>query len=240
MKLRALIIDDEPLAHKIILEYARDVPFLDISGQYYLATDALAALHGEPVDLIFLDIKMPKLEGLEFLRTLSQRPLVIITSAYSEYALDSFELDVVDYLLKPFRFDRFVKAVQKALELHRLQNPAVTAGGAKPIVPEPPSRQLFIKSGKKHIQVGYDEIFCLESYGNYVKVWLEDKYLLSPGTLSSFEDQVPADTFSRVHKSYVVNRLFIHYVEGNTIVLKNGREVPVGKVYRNVLGELLR
>ena len=114
MQLKALIIDDEPLAHDIIQAYADDVPFLDITGNCHLATEALTYLHDHEVDLIFLDINMPKLKGLDFLRVLKDPPVVVVTSAYEEYALESFELDVCDYLHKPFRFDRFLKAVERA------------------------------------------------------------------------------------------------------------------------------
>ncbi len=122
MSMQCLIVDDEPLAHDVILQYARDLPDLEIAGQCYLATEALAFLNRQPVDLIFLDIRMPRLSGLDFLRTLQHRPLVIITSAHEEHALESYELEVCDYLLKPFRFDRFLKAVNRAQEMLRLRN----------------------------------------------------------------------------------------------------------------------
>ncbi|MEM1124793.1 MAG: response regulator, partial [Bacteroidota bacterium] len=120
--LKALIIDDEPLAHMVILEYVKDIPFIEVVGQCNLATEAISALRQQPVDLLFLDINMPKIKGLDFLRTLKNPPLVIITSAYQEYALESFELDVCDYLLKPFRFDRFLRAVNKAQEVYQLKS----------------------------------------------------------------------------------------------------------------------
>lgn len=236
MTLKALIIDDEPLAHKVILEYVRDVAFIDIVGQCYLATEALAVLHRQPVDLLFLDIKMPKLEGLDFLRTLPHPPLVIITSAYEEYALQSFELNVVDYLLKPFRFERFLKAVNKALEWKQLRRggPETVAVGT----PEAP-KQLFIKSDKRHVQLALDDIYFLESYGNYVKVWLDKTYHLTPGTLSGFEEQLPAPDFLRVHKSFLIQGRHIDYLEGNMLVMRNGKRVPVGKNYRGATKAML-
>ncbi|MCB0548639.1 MAG: response regulator transcription factor [Phaeodactylibacter sp.] len=239
MNLRFLIIDDEPLAHKVILEYARDVPFLEPAGQYYSATEALAALNTREAELIFLDIQMPKLKGLDFLRTLNQRPLVIVTSAYEEYALESFELDVCDYLLKPFRFERFLKAVNKAYELHQLTHAAAPA--PPPVSREPApneQKQLFIKADKRFVQVNLADIFYLESYGNYVKVWQGEEFLLTPRTLASFEGDLPESDFFRIHKSYIVQRQHIDYVEGNTLHLKNGKPLPIGKSYRQEVKQL--
>ncbi|MCO6491592.1 MAG: response regulator transcription factor [Phaeodactylibacter sp.] len=231
-RLRSLIIDDEPLAHKVILEYAKDVPFLEICGQCYLATEALSILSRQKTDLVFLDIQMPKIKGLDFLRTLHHPPIVIVTSAYEEYALESFDLDVCDYLLKPFRFGRFLKAVNKALELHQLKRGAVPSPARPPAPAGHEPGQIFIKVDKRHIQVSLSDIFYLESYGNYVKVWLEGEFHLTPRTLSGFEEELPPDDFFRIHKSYILNRKHVDFVEGNTVRLKNGGQLPVGKSFR--------
>ncbi|MBO9613131.1 MAG: response regulator transcription factor [Dyadobacter sp.] len=233
MKLRCLIVDDEPLAHDVILRYLEDIPFLEKAGQCYLATEAFAFLNHHAVDLIFLDIRMPKLSGLDFLRTLNQRPLVVITSAYEEHALESFELEVVDYLLKPFRFDRFLKAANRALEQHTLRRQAVPAPAppAAPHEPEP----LYIKSDKKLVQMQLDDVYYLESLGNYVKVWGRDHFLLTQRTLGSFEEQLPADAFIRIHKSFILNKKFVHYIEGNMIRLLNGKVLPLGKTFKHVI-----
>lgn len=236
-RLRSLIIDDEPLAHKVILEYAKEVPFLEIAGQCYSATEALTALNGQDVGLVFLDIQMPKLNGLELLRTLKNPPIVIITSAYEEYALESYELDVCDYLLKPFRFGRFLKAVNKAYELHQMKR-AGPPPSPTPPEPEPDEAgRIFIKADKRHIQLSLADIFYLESYGNYVKVWLKDEFHLTPATLSGFETELPEAVFFRIHKSYIINRKFLDYVEGNTLRLTNGKELPIGKSYRQLVRE---
>ena len=226
MKLRALIIDDEPLAHKIILQYANDTASIEIVGQCHLATEALTFLSEQEVDLLFLDINMPKLKGLDFLRTLSKKPIVIITSAYEEYALESFELDVCDYLLKPFRFDRFLKAVNKAVELHQMKNQTEDED------------HLFIKSEKRIIQIKKDEIMYLESYGNYVKVWLKDQFHLTPRTLSSFENELPQKLFFKTHKSFIINLKQIDYVEGNAVLMKNKKLLPIGKNQRQAFKKL--
>lgn len=237
MSLRCLIIDDEPLAHGVITEYAKDIPFISITGHCYRATEALEFLSKQQIDLIFLDIRMPKLNGLDFLRTLQHKPLVIITSAYEEYALESFDLAVCDYLLKPFRFDRFLKAVNRAQEFYNLKKQ--TAGPIETEKAEIKSYgQISIKVDKKYILVKIDEIQYLESLGNYVKVWKDGIFLLTPRTLGSFEDQLSID-FIRIHKSFILNKKYVDYLEGNTIVLKNGQEIPVGKNYKGMIKQLL-
>lgn len=238
MNLRALIIDDEPLAHKIILEYANATPYLEIVGQCHLATEALVFLQQQEVDLIFLDIQMPKLKGLDFLRTLAHKPIVIITSAYEEYALESFELAVCDYLLKPFRFDRFLKAVNRALELKQMQSPTNQAVISSAPSSDSEPQQLFIKSDKRMIQLNIADIHYLESYGNYVKVWLAHEFHLTPRTLSSFEEQMPSD-FHRIHKSFIINKKQIDYIEGNQVMMKNKKGVPVGKNHRQDIKGLI-
>jgi DNA-binding LytR/AlgR family response regulator len=239
MKIRCLIVDDEPLAHQVILKYMEDVPFLEPVGQCYLATEALSFLSTQAVDLIFLDIRMPKLSGLDFLRTLQKRPLVIITSAFEEHALESFDLEVCDYLLKPFRFDRFLKAANRALALYTLKKQAseTATTPVQPAVASEPA-SIYIKVDKKQVQLALDEVYYLESVGNYVKIWDAQKYLLTPRTLSSFEEQLPPESFIRIHKSYILNKKFVHYIEGNMIRLKNGKELPLGKSYKHVIKQL--
>lgn len=227
--LNALIIDDEPLAHKVILRYAEDVPFLRIAAQVYQATEAYAVLQQHEIDLLFLDIQMPKLKGLDFLRTLTRKPLVIITSAYEAYALEGYELQVCDYLLKPFRFERFLQAVHQAQQRMAV-TPSALPKEPTPDVPSPD--QLFLKVDKRYRQVNITDILYLESYGNYVKVWTGDSFLLTPRTLSSFEQELPAAQFVRVHKSYILQKNLIDYVEGHQAFMPNGQAVPIGKSYR--------
>jgi len=238
-KLRSLIIDDEPLAHDIILTYVKDISFIEVVGQCYLATEALTFLSNQEIDLIFLDINMPKIKGLDFLRTLHKKPLIIITSAYEEYALESFELDVCDYLLKPFRFDRFLKAVNKALEIYQLKNNQGTLSAPHKDSSSEEQQQLFIKSDKRLIHIDLSEVYYLESYGNYVKVWLENDFHLAARTLSSFEEQLYNTSFLRIHKSFIINRKYIDYLEGNTLVMKNKKALPIGKNYRTEIKRLM-
>jgi len=240
MKMRCLIVDDEPLAHDVILNYINEVPFLDTAGQCYRATEALEFLNKSEIDLIFLDIRMPKLSGLDFLRTLQKQPLVIITSAYEEHALESFDLDVCDYLLKPFRFERFLKACNRALTRYDLskQSPDQAHSDILATAIEPAG--IYLKSDKKFVLQELEKIHYLESLGNYVKVWEGAEFILTPRTLSSFENQLPSDNFIRIHKSYIINKRFVHFIEGNSIHLKNGKELPLGKNYKHVLNVLLK
>ena len=241
MKLKALIVDDEPLAHQVILRYVTETPFIDIVGQVYSGTQALLFLQETPVDLLFLDIQMPKLKGLDFLRILDRKPIVIVTSAYQEYALESYELDVCDYLLKPYRLDRFIKAAYKAQRKFNNQS------GHRSIEVEPSSPDLnpatiLIKVDKKYIQIQCNDIDYLEGFGNYVKIWMSEQFHLTPRTLSSFEKLLPNRDFFRVHKSYIINRHRVDYVEGNQVFLTDGKVIPIGKKQKrpliNILGHL--
>lgn len=236
-QLKALIVDDEPLAHDVILRFAKDVPGLTIVGQSFLAIDALDFLKHNKVDLLFLDIQMPKLKGLDFLRILDQKPLVIITSAYEKYALESFDLDVIDYLLKPFRFDRFLKAALKAIEIHQLKN--TSKESTLDVNPNSMPQQLFIKSDKRFIQINITDIYYLESHGNYVKVWMKDEYHLTPRTLVSFEETLPSQQFIRIHKSFIVNKKFVHYLEGNQLKMQNGTTLTLGRNHRQSVKQLI-
>lgn len=238
MILKALIIDDEPLAHLVIQEYAKEVSFIEIVGQCHLATEAIPILKSQQIDLLFLDINMPKITGLAFLRTLTVAPMVIITSAYQEYALESFELKVCDYLLKPFRFDRFLKAVNSAYELHQLKNPTIaTSTNPEPSTAE--NQQLFIKADKRLVNIDLSTIYYLESYGNYVKIWLEKEFHLTPKTLTHFEEILPSTNFFKIHKSYILNRQYIDFVEGNLVTMKNGKQLPIGKNQRGTFRKFI-
>ncbi len=235
VKLKALIVDDEPLAHDVIIRFSKDVPGLEIVGQSFLALDALEFLRHQTVDLIFLDIQMPKLKGLEFLRLLDNKPMVIITSAYEKYALESFDLEVIDYLLKPYRFDRFLKAVRRAFGQKQLK----ASQAETTAIPDTSQQQLFIKSDKRFIQIQIEDIYYLESHGNYVKVWLKDGFHLTPKTLQSFEDILPNPNFFRIHKSTIVNRHFIDYLEGNQIKMQNGTMLTIGRNHRQRVKQLI-
>jgi len=209
-----LIIDDEPIARDILRTYISDTPRLTLSGECESAVNALSCLKERNVDLIFLDINMPKLSGISFLKSLSAPPKVILTTAYSEYALEGYELDVVDYLLKPFSFERFLKAVNK--------------------VPEPSDNDesyVVIKADGKTYRIDEDDILFAESQGDYITLHTTRERYTFNQTLTSFTDQLSASRFLRVHRSYLVSLQQIDYVEGNMIHIK-GRDIPLGQAYK--------
>ncbi|MCP2045354.1 LytTR family DNA-binding domain-containing protein [Pontibacter sp. HSC-36F09] len=221
--MRAIAIDDEPMALEVVRAHAAKVPYLELVGCFTDAFKALEFLQNEPVDLLFLDIKMPDISGLEFVTSLPKKPMVIFTTAYSEHAVTSFELDAVDYLLKPFSLPRFVKACNKAQELLQLR------GSTAPV-----KDYLFLKTGYEQVKVHYDEILYLEAAGNYVTFVLEGKKLLSRMTIQELSEQLPADSFVRVHRSYIVAKKHIDKIERHQVCIK-GNEVPVGASYMQQL-----
>ena len=223
-----IIIDDEPLAHNIILSYADSLEELKLVGQAYSAKESLNLLKGKIVDLIFLDIEMPNLKGIDLLKTLKNKPLVIFTTAYEEYAIQSYELDAVDYLLKPFSLERFLKAVNKAYDFWNSKSSR--QGQQK----ESKADTLFIKSDKNIHQVKYDDILCLESDGGYVKVYQNNgNKILSSLTLQELEEKLP-DNFLRVHKSYIISIPKLEKIEGNRIII-NDLKLPIGRHYKKML-----
>ncbi len=240
-KIKILIVDDEPLAHEIILDYLADLPFVEVMSQCYLATEALNYISENQVDLLFLDVNMPKLSGIDLLKVLTNKPQVIITSAYQEYALESFELDVCDYLLKPYRYDRFLKAVNKAHEQIKLQtSQSEITQPEKEIDAKNNDSNIFIKVDKKLIQLKLADISFFEAYGNYVKVWVNEKVYLTPRTLSSFEAQLEANlAFIRIHKSYIIQKSQINFIEAGVINMNNQQSLSIGKSYKHVTKTLL-
>jgi two-component system, LytTR family, response regulator len=216
--MKAIAIDDEPIALDIIRSHASKVPFLDLKAEFTDAFKALEYLQKEPVDLIFLDIKMPDISGIEFFNSLSKKPLVIFTTAYSEHAVTSFELDAVDYLLKPFSLARFIKGCNKAFELHNYRNSEET------------SDHLFIKTGFEQIKVFFSDIYYLEAAGNYVTFALKDKNILSRSTFNEAIALLPPAKFIRVHRSYIVATDKIDKIERHQLTI-NGNKIPVSDAY---------
>ena len=219
----AIAIDDEPMALEVVRSLAAKVPYLDLKACFTDAFQALEYLQHEPVDLLFLDIKMPDISGLEFVTSLHKKPLVIFTTAYSEHAVISFELDAIDYLLKPFSLARFVKACNKAQELLQLRSQTAA-----------PKDYLFLKTGYEQVKVHYDEILYMEAAGNYITFVLENKKLLSRMTINELSEQLPVDKFTRVHRSYIVANDKIEKIERHQVQVK-GNFVPVGASYMQQL-----
>ncbi len=217
--MRCIIIDDEPAARSVLEQYLADTPELELVASCKNALEARKVIKNTKPDLLFLDINMPRLSGIDFLKSLSRSPKVILTTAYSDYALDGYELDVVDYLLKPFSFERFLKAVDKAW------NKQEASGQAEQVV--------SIRADGKLYRVKVSEIVFTESKGDYITVHTTEKRLTFNQTLKDFYDQLPESMFSRVHKSYIVSLSKIDYLEGNTIKI-GSHSIPVGKAYKEV------
>ncbi|MCG8330184.1 MAG: LytTR family DNA-binding domain-containing protein [Chitinophagales bacterium] len=222
-----IIVDDETAAHENIKSFAEDIADLKLLKSCYNAIEAMAFLREQNVDLIFLDINMPKLSGFDFLKTLSNPPKIIVTSAYQEYALEGYALKVSDYLLKPFSFQRFVQAINKVQDELCAQKTTVRNSNDKNI-------SFFLKDTHKTYQIFTKEILYVEAYGNYCKLYLDKQTLVFNKTLSFFENLLPNDHFIRVHKSYIVAIDRIDYIEGNRIfVIK--QPIPIGNTYKKDL-----
>ena len=228
--MKCIIIDDEPLAHKVIVNYLNDIPACELLDSYYTPLEALEVVKSDQIDLIFLDINMPKLTGLEFLETLSHPPMVIITTAYHEYALKGYEFSVVDYLLKPFSFQRFLQAVNKATDLFALKSQANKP--APPVSAGPTSLVLNLKSDKKQYRIDVKDIIYMEGYGSYVKVHTTENMIITLERLTNYEQQLAPHGFVRIHRSYLVAKDKVEFIEGNQVQIM-GQKLPIGASYRN-------
>lgn len=231
--IRAIAIDDEPLALQLVTGYIKKTPFLELAGEFDNPINAMEFLDQADVDLIFLDIQMPDLIGTDFARTLSQGPKIIFTTAYEKYALEGFRLEAVDYLLKPFGYDEFVIAAQKARKLIELEQKTTTTIEAN-------SEFLFLKSEYKIRRINFNDILYIEGLKDYIKVFLvnEPKPILSLNTIKSLESKLPASKFMRVHRSFIVNLGRIQTVDRFRIVF--GQEyIPVGDQYKEKFQEFL-
>jgi two-component system LytT family response regulator len=230
MKLNCIIVDDEPIARDILTTYIGKIPYLDLIASCEDPFEAMQVLNQQNIDLVILDINMPRLTGLDMLRSLKKYPAVIITSAYPEYALEGFELSVTDYLLKPFSFPRFVQATEKVVGKNQ---PSASAK-----VQTEEQEFLMVKSDKKLTRVFVNEISYVEAYGNYIFIYRDQERIMSKQTLTQFEEQLPAGRFARIHKSYIVSLKAVKFLEGNEISI-GSKKLPVGKVYReNLLKKL--
>lgn len=224
--MKAIAIDDEPIALEIVKAHAAKVPFLDLKAEFRDAFKAMEYLQQEEVDLIFLDIKMPDISGIDFFNSLAKKPLLIFTTAYSDHALTSYDMDAVDYLLKPFSLARFLKACNKAYELYT----ARTATEA--------TEYLYAKTGYEQQRVYFEDILFAEATGNYVTFALTSTDLLSRSTFQEVISQLPTDKFVRVHRSYVVAISRIDKYERHQVTIGT-RKVPISEAYRqNLLGVL--
>ncbi|MBR9921357.1 MAG: response regulator transcription factor [Bacteroidetes bacterium] len=218
-----VIIEDQAPAQRVLKKYIRDMGTLELKQTFTDAIQALEFLKENPVELIFLDIHLPKLSGIDFLRALPNPPLVIMTTAFSDYAVQSYELDVVDYLLKPFSFERFVKAVNKADQFQAGQKSSLLPSGEK---------AFFIKSGYEYIKVNSRDILYICTDMDYTEIHLSDKKYLSPETLASWETRLGPADFIRVHKSFLINGSKVEKIASNQIFLSPEHIVPIGRAYK--------
>jgi DNA-binding LytR/AlgR family response regulator len=235
MKIKCLVIDDEPLARDLMRSHIEKLENFEIVAECGDAMKALQALRNHSVDLMFMDIQMPQITGIEFLKTLKHPPKVIITTAYREYALDGFELDVVDYLLKPITFNRFLKAINKYYQLaqEEKQNAAPVTIGS---VPE--EAFIYIKENKKVIKVHLNEILYVEGLSEYVQIYTESKKIITKTSMTNMEDKLPNADFIRIHKSFIVSTSKIEAFTSNSIEIP-GKELPIGRSYKNSVLEAL-
>ena len=224
MKITCVIIDDEPLAIKVLESHIQNIEFLDIKATFANAIEANTYLQHCKVDLIFLDINMPRLTGLEFLKILSDPPKVILTTAYREFALDGYEHNVTDYLLKPISFDRLLKAVNKVLP----GSESIPAGRTQPAMAE----HIFLKSNKKMVKVDLEEILYIESIKDYVKVKTLSREIITYQRLSNMEEMLPSNRFLRIHKSFIINMQNIDSYSASGVEI-NKYELPFGRLFKD-------
>jgi len=224
-KTTCIILEDQPPAQRLLQRYVGDIEHLELVGTYADPTLVIRVLQQQKVDLLFLDIHLPKISGLDFLRTLSDPPAVILTTAYGEYAVESYELKVVDYLLKPFSFDRFLAAINR---LHTEKAPEIT---------EP--KELFVKSGHTFYKVLANDIYFIKADNDYTELCTVDRRFVASQPLHHWEETLAGLRFLRTHKSYIVNLAHVAQYAGSRFVLSDGREVPVGRSYKDVVQEIV-
>jgi two-component system, LytTR family, response regulator len=233
LKLRCIIVEDEPLARNLLTDYVKKISYLELIEACSNPLQALEVLRNHTLDLMFLDIQMPEITGITLLKTLQKKPLVILTTAYSEYALESYDLDVVDYLLKPITFDRFLKAVDKASQ--RLNPPALNvdasaAGPGNPFV--------FIKDGTKLVKVNYDDILFVEGLKDYVTIVTKTQKIVSLQRLKALESQLPADKFIRIHHSYIIALKAVDTIHKGEVQIGT-HLIPISESYRKAFRDFV-
>lgn len=230
IKIRCLAIDDEPLALTILNDYVSKVPYLEMVKTYTNASEASQFIQKERPDILFLDIQMPEIKGIDFIKTMVYKPIIILTTAYSEYAVQSYNLDVIDYLLKPIPFDRFLQAINKANQL--IENENIKDANTN-------KDYLFVKSGNKSIKVDFSKILYIEGLKEYVSIYTEGQRFIKLDTFKNLESTLPFNKFIRVHKSYIVNIDFIKSFYGNTLEIMD-KQIPIGRAYKEDIIKLFQ
>jgi DNA-binding LytR/AlgR family response regulator len=249
--MRCLAIDDEPLALSLLVDNISKVPFLELVASCGDPFKAIEIMQRESIDLIFTDIQMPGLTGLQFIEGLISRPIVILITAYKQYALQSYDLDVVDYLVKPVGMDRFIKACNKANELFQLKKSMSRPINPDQVLSQKPSEQtptmaavdyLFVNVGYSLEKVTLEDIIYIEGLRSYINIHLtsQPQPLLTRATMKSIEAYLPAPAFMRIHKSYIIATRQIRRMKKNELTLLDGTELPIGEIYRPIVNDLIR
>ncbi len=233
LKYNCIIVEDEPLAAEVLTDYIQQVPFLELSEVCTDAIFAMERLQSNKIDLMFLDIHLPKLKGLDFLEALKTPPHVIVTSAYKEYALAGYELNVIDYLLKPIRFNRFLKAVNKLNQFTQQ-----TADHTTPVI-NPERKSFFFNVGKKRVKIFMDEILYIESLREYVRITTKDKSILTKFQLNEIEDMLSKNNFLRIHRSFIAAKDKIAAFTATDVEINN-KSIPIGRSYKELVLSVLQ
>ncbi len=236
MVIRCLAIDDEMLALDLLEDNIKKIPFLELVQRCRSAMEAMEILRNEPVDLIFLDIQMPDISGLQLLRSLYHKPLVIFTTAYSKYATEGFDLDAMDYLLKPYSFERFLKAVNKVYEYMDLHDRAATQTNARDIVSSP--NFLFVKADYKLYKINLKDILYVEGLKDYVKIYTGEKPIVTQISMKALEEKLPVHDFIRVHRSFIVAFNKIDFIQKHMLTIGN-KEIPISEHYRDEIFKII-
>ncbi len=232
MMISCVAVDDEKLALDLMEDNIRKVPFLTLTAKCHNSVQALEVLHDRPVDLLFLDIQMPDITGIQLLKSLRQKPLVILTTAFSDYAKEGFDLDVIDYLLKPYPFERFLKAVNKAKEYLELRaRPAANPGQNEPIGN---ADFLFVRADYRLVKINFADIQYIEGLKDYVKIYINNKPVITQMSMKSLEEKLPSGQFVRVHRSFIVAFNKIEFIQKQMVAIDN-KEIPVSDHYREQL-----
>jgi len=249
-KIRCLIVEDEPIAQEIIETFIGRLPFLELVAKTNNVFEAYDELSRNAIDLIFCDIEMPQISGLEFLKSLPQRPQVVMTTAFHQYAHEGFELDVTDYLLKPIAFERFLRAVQKVKERFEAKEILGQRRNVTPEIalPKPPDEEsalprpnaeghIFVKEDGNLVKIQFTDIQYVEAMKDYVKIYVENRFIVTYLTMKKMEECLPSAMFARVHKSYIANLTKIKGISGNMLGLHSNVQIPIGMQYRESLLE---
>jgi DNA-binding LytR/AlgR family response regulator len=216
--MNCIIIEDQLPAQRLLMKYIADIDSLNLVATFTDALDAIETLNSKHIDIIFLDIHLPKMSGMEFLKTLSNPPSIILTTAFQDYALESYEHNVVDYLLKPFSFQRFIKAISKL-------NTSTSSNKS--------AQELYIKSGHEHIRIMPEDIIYIKADSDYTEIHFENKKIISAEPLRHWEKELSKDIFYRLHKSYIINTKKILKISGNEVFTESNTNIPIGRTFKN-------